>query len=149
MALLENSFALAATASLIIQIVVLVMLVYGYLLKRRQKFRQHGITMFSAVVLHAITIFAIMVPSFISGFSSPESINFANMIVVLALVHGAAGIIAFLLGIWLAGSWHLQLDLKPCFSKKLQMRVTITIWMIALFLGITLYWLFYSGILLS
>ena len=149
MTLLDDPFALAATASLIIQVVVLAVLVYGYSLKRKQKFRQHGITMFSAVVLHAITIFAIMVPSFISGFSSPESINFASMIVVVALIHVAAGIISFLLGVWLAASWHLRLDLNPCFRKKLFMRLTIAIWIIALLLGITLYWLFYSGVLLS
>ena len=97
------------------------------------------------VVLHAITIFAVMVPSFISGFSSPGSIDFSNMLVVLSMAHVATGVIAFVLGLGLVASWHLRKDLKPCFNKKSAMRATIAIWLIALLLGIIMYWLFYSS----
>jgi hypothetical protein len=65
MALLNNPFALIATTSLTIEIIVLSLLLYGYMLKRQLKFRRHGITMAVAVVLHLIMIFAIMIPSFV------------------------------------------------------------------------------------
>jgi uncharacterized membrane protein YozB (DUF420 family) len=132
-------YQLVATTSLVIQIVVLVLLLGGYSLKRMKKFRQHGITMLIAVVLHTIVILAWMVPSFSSLFSFPDSINFADMIVVIVLVHALMGIAADILGIWLIASWRLRADIKACFAKKTIMRVTITLWLITLVLGIILY----------
>ncbi len=132
-------YQIAATISLILQIVVLVLLFAGVGLKGRKKFRQHGIVMLAAVVLHTIVILAWMVPSFSTLLSFPSSINLADMIVVTILVHAFMGIAADLLGIWLVVSWRLRVDMKTCFAKKRLMRVTITLWLITLFLGIVLY----------
>lgn len=137
-------YTFLATVSLIVQFVVLALLFGGLWLKKAKKFRQHGIAMLTAVVLHAITILVVMVPSFISGFSSPASIDLANVLVVTSLIHAFAGIAALLLGIWLVASWRLKVDMKACFAKKGIMRITITIWLIALFLGILMYWNFYA-----
>jgi uncharacterized membrane protein YozB (DUF420 family) len=134
-------YQIAATISLILQIVVLVLLFVGVGLKVRKKFRQHGIAMLTAVVLHTITIIVVMIPSFIIGFSS---INLANALVVTTLVHAFVGITALLLGVWLVASWRLKADMKTCFAKKNIMLVTITIWLIALFLGIFTYWNLYA-----
>ena len=130
-------YPIAATISLILQIVVLVLLFAGVGLKGRKKFRQHGIVMLTAVVLHTIIILAWMVPSFSASFSG--SINLADMIVVTILVHAFIGIAADLLGIWLVASWRLRADMKTCFAKKSLMRVTMALWLITLFLGIVLY----------
>jgi uncharacterized membrane protein YozB (DUF420 family) len=130
-------YQIAATISLILQIVVLVLLFAGVGLKGRKKFRQHGIVMLTAVVLHTIIILAWMVPSFSA--SVLGSINLADMIVVTILVHAFMGIAADLLGIWLVASWRLRADMKTCFAKKSLMRVTMTLWLITLFLGIVLY----------
>jgi len=132
-------YQVVATSSLFIQIVVLVLLIGGYWLKRMKKFRQHGITMLTSVVLHTVMILAWMIPSFSSFLGSSVSINLADMIVVTILVHAFMGIAADLLGIWLVASWRLRADMKTCFAKKSIMRVTITIWLIALVLGIMLY----------
>lgn len=129
-------YQIAATISLIFQIAVLVLLFAGVGLKGRKKFRQHGIVMLTAVVLHTIIILAWMVPSF--TLSVPGS-NLADIIVVTILVHAFTGIAADLLGIWLVASWRLRADMKTCFAKKSLMRVTITLWLITLFLGIVLY----------
>jgi uncharacterized membrane protein YozB (DUF420 family) len=88
-----------------------------------------------------------MIPSFISGFISPGSIDLANALVVTSLVHVFVGIAALLLGVWLVASWRLKADMKTCFAKKGIMRVTITIWLITLFLGIFMYWNLYAPIL--
>jgi uncharacterized membrane protein YozB (DUF420 family) len=140
-------YTLLATLSLIVQFVVLALLFGGLWLKKTKKFRQHGIVMLTAVVLHTITILVVMMPTFISGFSSPGSIDLANALVVTTLVHAFVGIAALLLGVWLVASWRLRADMQTCFAKKGIMRVTITIWLIALFLGIFMYWNFYASIL--
>jgi hypothetical protein len=55
--------------------------------------------MLTAVVLHAVMIFAWMIPSFSSLFSSPSSINLADTITVIILVHAFTGIASTVLGI--------------------------------------------------
>ena len=136
---LIDTYQIIATTNLVIQLVVLGLLSGGYWLKRMKKFRQHGITMLSAVVLHAILIFTWMIWSLRNFFGGPSSINFADTIVIAVLIHASAGIIAFLLGVWLTGSWHLKTDLKTCFAKKNIMRVTLALWLTALVFGIILY----------
>jgi len=128
-----------STISLIIQIVVLALISGALVLKKQNKFRQHGITMLSAVVLHIISILAVMIPSFAGFFAEPGLIDYADVFVMLTLVHVASGVIAAVLGVWLVGSWHLQKDLKPCFKKKRIMDVTISLWLLAIILGIILY----------
>jgi uncharacterized membrane protein YozB (DUF420 family) len=132
-------YQLVATISLAVQIVVLVLLLGGYSLKSMKKFRQHGITMLTAIVLHTVMILAWMMPSFRGFFSSFGPINLADMIMVTILIHAFMGIAADLLGIWLVASWRLRAGMKTCFAKKSSMRVTITLWLIALVLGIILY----------
>jgi len=127
-----------ATASFVIQLVVLGLLLGGVWLKATKKFRQHGITMLIAVVLHAIMIFAWMIPSF-DLFIAPGSINLADTITLIILVHAFTGIVATILGIWLVAAWRLKTNMKTCFAKKRIMLVTITLWLIALILGIILY----------
>src|SRR3972149_10196166 len=126
---LMDTFQIIATVSLVIQLVVLGLLFGAVLRKNMKKFRPHGITMLSAVVLHAILILTWMIPSFSGFLSASGSINLADTIVIVILVHAFAGIIAFVLGVWLAGSWHLKADMKTCFAKKNVMRVTIVLWL--------------------
>lgn len=149
-ALIINPYTLIATASLVVEIVVLALVLYGYFLKRRQNFRRHGITMTSAVVLHTITIFVIMIPSFVLAlvpeFIVPKPLE---LISIIALIHGITGILAISLGVWLVTSWHFRKDLSTCFKKKLFMRVTITVWITSLVLGIFIYLFFYGASLIG
>lgn len=127
-----------ATISLALQITVLVLLIVAYALKNGKKFRQHGILMTTAVVLHIITILYVMIPSFISYFGVPGMIVIdAN--VIITVLHVTLGLIAAALGIWLAASWHLKTDLQRCFANKKLMKPTLTMWIIAILLGVYLY----------
>jgi len=130
---------LVATVSLVVQIVVLVLLFVSIWLKEKKRYRQHGIMMFTAVVLHTIVILVWMIPSFSSLFSSPIAINLADMITLTIMVHAFMGIATVILGFWLVASWRLQVDVKACFAKKNAMRATLTLWLITLVLGIILY----------
>jgi membrane-associated HD superfamily phosphohydrolase len=150
MSILNDPLALLATASLITEIIVLFLLVFGYSLKRRVKIRQHGITMAAAVVLHLITIFAIMIPAFVLVIA-PEYIIPAplGLVSAVGLMHGVTGILAIALGIWLVGAWHFSEDVKGCYSRKKFMLGTFIIWVIGLIFGIVLYAYFYGAILIS
>jgi uncharacterized membrane protein YozB (DUF420 family) len=150
MALLSDPYALIATASLIIQVIVLFLLLYGYMLKRKLKFWQHGRTMAVALVLHLIMIFAIMIPSFVYAVVPSYIIPFPlELISIIGLLHGIAGITVMILGSWLVAAWHFNKEVTGCFKRKSIMRVTIVVWISALILGIVLYILFYGFVLAS
>ena len=138
-----------ATISLAIQITVLALLIIAYTLKNRQKFRQHGITMTTAVVLHIITILYVMIPSFTSFTSSPGTSIEINPIVIISFIHVALGFVTVALGIWLAVSWHFKTDLQTCFSNKRLMKPTIALWFIAILLGVTIYITIWAELLLG
>jgi len=141
-------FVLAAV-SLVLQIVILVLLFGSIGLKRRKKFRQHGMTMLLAVVLHTITILLVMIPSFVIGFIPYFLTNISDAVSIIAIVHGAMGILAEVLGIFIVTSWRLQKSLQYCAPRKKLMRVTLILWLTALFLGVLLYLRLYLTILPS
>jgi len=136
--MVTESVLLVSTLSLIVELVVLGLLTLGYTLKRKKKFRQHGITMTTALVLHLVTIFSWMIWSFRNFFSSAP-VDFGNLIHLTALAHATLGIIAASLGVWLVASWHLQTDVQKCFARKRIMLTTISLWLTAILLGIVLY----------
>ena len=150
MALLNNPVALTITVSLIIQIIVLFLLITGYLLKRRLKFRQHGIVMSTAVILHLSMVFYIMIPSFVLAVI-PEFIvkTPLNIVSVVGLIHGILGSTTAILGVWLAASWRFQKSIQGCISRKKYMLKTLAIWITTLIFGITLYALFIGPLLAS
>ena len=136
--MVSESIFVMSTVSLIIELVVLGLLTFAYVLKGKKMFRQHGITMTTALVLHLVTIFSWMIWSFISFFSA-GSVDYGNLIVLVTLAHVILGIIAASAGIWLVASWHLQVDMQMCFARKKIMLTTLTLWLTAIFLGIILY----------
>jgi uncharacterized membrane protein YozB (DUF420 family) len=133
-----HDYQSVATVSIVIQMIVLVLLIGGAWLKRKKKFRQHGITMFAAILLHVIMILAWMMPIFSSLFTSPAAISLADLLTVGIIVHALTGVVAIILGAWVVASWRLKVNVKTCFAKKDIMRVTITLWIIALIIGIIL-----------
>ncbi len=136
-----------ATASLIIQIVVLALLLVAYSFKNQKKFRQHGITITAAVVLHIVTILYVMVPSLSSFLSSPSTIT-VDAIVLLSFIHVGLGLVAVALGIWLVASWRLRTDLQRCFANKRIMKPTLALWVTAILLGAIMYVVFWAASLL-
>jgi uncharacterized membrane protein YozB (DUF420 family) len=136
--LVSESVLLVSTLSLITELAVLGLLTFGYFAKRMKNYRQHGITMTTALVLHLITIFSWMAMSFIRYFSA-GSVDYGSLSVLASFAHATFGIIAASLGVWLVASWHLQTDVQKCFARKRIMLTTITFWVTAILLGIVLY----------
>lgn len=150
MALLNDPVALTITTSLIIQIIVLFLLIYGYMMKSRLNFRRHGIIMTSAVILHLSMVFYIMIPSFVLAVI-PEYIfqNPLQIVSVVAIIHGILGATTASLGVWLVGSWHFQKNIQGCINRKKYMLKTLSVWIATLIFGITLYSLFIGPLLTS
>ena len=133
-------YTLIATVSLVLQIIILFLLFGGLWLKAKKKFRQHGIVMLVAVVLHTITILAVMFPSFRAIMTGDVPI----LISTITSIHGVLGIVAEVLGIWIVASWRLRTSLQYCMPKKKWMLLTIISWLTAIILGVIIYLHFYT-----
>jgi uncharacterized membrane protein YozB (DUF420 family) len=143
-----NQVLLIVTSSLIVQLIVFLLLIVGYIYKRKQKYRLHGLVMTSAVVIHLVAIFAIMIRSFVQAIV-PEFIlvNPIELVSIVSLIHGVLGATAAILGTWRVVSWRFRKDLTGCINKKKYMLVTITVWSAALIFGIALYLIFLPSLL--
>ena len=99
--------------------------------------------MLIAVIIHTITISAIMIPVFtlIVANSSPTAVS------TLASVHGVLGIAAEVLAVWIVVSWRLRTSIRYCAPKKKTMLLTLILWVAALVLGELLYLYFYTPLL--
>jgi len=141
---------LVAAASLIIQVVFLLLLVVRYFYKLKLKFYLHGAVMAVAVALHLITVFAVMAPSFVLGvipyYVIPEPLM---VISVASVIHGVLGIVALVLGGYLVAAWAFRRNVKDCFKRKNVMRFAIVAWFASLILGFLLYAAFYGVTLFS
>ncbi len=137
-----------ATTTLTIQIAVFVLLIVGYQFKRQLQYRKHGAAMTSAVIVHAVSIFVVMIPSFSVVVSPTFLLPEPNQLVYGAgIIHAAAGVLAFLLGLWLVAAWRFERNVKGCLRRKKVMWITLGLWLIALVLGIVLFAVFYSPML--
>jgi hypothetical protein len=85
---LASPYVFIPTIGLIIQVIVLALLIYGYSLNRRLVFQKHGKVMVVAVILHLIVIFAIMIPSFVLAVI-PEYIvlHSSGAVSIITLIH--------------------------------------------------------------
>lgn len=150
MTLFTNPFALIITVSLIIQITVLILLITGYMLKRRLQFRKHGIIMTTAVILHLSMVFSVMIPSLVLGVIPYYIVPFPLQIIsVVTIIHGILGATTASLGVWLVASWRFQKSIQGCIRRKKYMLKTLAIWITTLIFGITLYTLFIGPLLAS
>ncbi|MCL4430478.1 MAG: hypothetical protein M1167_06970 [Chloroflexi bacterium] len=145
-----NVVFIVVTASLAIQLAVLFLLIYGYKLKRKLQFRQHGLAMSAAVFVHLAAVFAIMVPSFVLAvipeYITAHPFELASIVSLFHMVFGAA---AISLGVWRVASWRFRKNFAGCFNKKKYMLSTMIVWLVALSFGIALYSIFNWAVLMG
>jgi hypothetical protein len=139
---LTVTFAIV-TVSLIVQVAILSLLIYGYLLYQRLKFRKHGVIMAWAVFAHLAAVIAIMVPSFVLAvfpyYIVPHTLELTS---IISIIHEVTGGLALALGLWFVASWRFRKDFKGCFNKRRLMLATMIVWVAALVFGIALYTIF-------
>lgn len=139
---------LTITTSFLIQIAVLFMLSYGYYLNKKGNFRQHGLIMTVALILHLVTVFYVMIPSFVYGvipyyiLATPQ-----DLVSIVGIIHGILGLMAVCLGVWLVAAWRLKKEIKECFRRKQLMYPTLGLWIASLAFGMILYMIFIRALL--
>jgi len=136
-------FLFVATVSLVFQLAVIALILVGFELKRKTKFRLHGFTMLSALAVHLVIIFVVMVPSFVLGAIPLILENPVSEIGLLIPVHVAAGLVTAALGVWIMFGWRLRKSTEFCAPRRRFMRVTFIAWLVSLSFGVLVYLVFY------
>ena len=143
MSFLNNPFVLIPTSGLVIQLIVLVLLVYGYYQYRRLEFKRHGQAMAVATVLHLVVIFWVMIPSLVLAVIQEYIVpKLLGIVSIITLVHVPLGILAVGLGVWFSAAWLIE-GLRGCSNRRKLMLVTFVTWLATLTLGIILFAILY------
>jgi uncharacterized membrane protein len=136
-----NYYLFVATVSLALELAVLAFIIVGFGLKQHMSFRKHGFTMLTALVVHLISIGAVMVPSFIISLVPKILEKPTSLIGLFSAFHAALGTLTAILAIWIVCGWRLRQSTKFCAPKKKLMRATFILWLISLSLGIAFYFI--------
>lgn len=129
--------------NLILQVIIAVVLFVSLAFKQKGKFIAHGGTMLVAVILNAFSFFWIMGPSFL-GLGSFVSEQPSNILSLATILHGILGAVAEILGIYIVVVWGLRKSTQQCIRKRTAMRITLILWLVALFSGFLLYAILYG-----
>lgn len=135
--LFGTNASILADMNLLLQILLLVILLLGYMLGKKKtavSLKAHGRVMTVLVALNALSILLVMGPSLFHNIEAvvgeASSIGFP-----VTLVHHLVGLIAEILG--------AVLVFKKFGKVRMWMRLTFTLWFVALVLGIGFYVRYY------
>jgi uncharacterized membrane protein YozB (DUF420 family) len=134
-----------ADLNLLIQIAMGIALILGAFLARSKRYAAHAACQATVLLLNLPLIFSIMWPSFRLQVLPHLLKHFAKRYYSVAIVHGALGVVAELLGLYIllvAGTNILPQSW--CFRRwKLWMRIELVLWLIVLLTGIGTYFIWY------
>ncbi len=133
-----------ADMNLILQVVILGMLSWGVFQAKRRKFQAHHTLMTVAVIANAALIVAVMNPSFFRILPLALRNPGADQSTVL-WPHMVLGAVAEMLGIYIVlatNSGALESSRRRTLTWL--MRITFLLWVLALVVGIALYFVWYT-----
>ena len=131
-----------ADLNLLVQIGLGVLLFVGFLLARRSRYALHGVCQSTALVATIVMTAIWMMPAYHNNYG-PAIFKLGNRVNVAAAAHVVSGTVALLLGLYVvlvAGTPIVPKGLRFG-NYKVWMRTLITVWWLALLLGVLTYWL--------
>lgn len=135
---------LQADINLLLQIAMFLIIVISLVYKNKMKFKIHGTLMGTAVILHLISLFAVMGPSFSQAYDYFTAAT-SDLGVQTTWIHAIPGAVAMILGIFLVAAWALRpSNLAACSRRKRLMDITTLLWLVSLIFGIASYLAFYT-----
>jgi uncharacterized membrane protein YozB (DUF420 family) len=135
--LFGTNASILADLNLLLQILLLVILFSGFMLGKKKtadSLKAHGRVMTVLLALNALSILLVMGPSFFLKLEAVAS-EISVIGFPLSLVHHSVGLIAEILG--------AVLVFRKFGNVRMWMRLTFTLWLVALVLGIGFYVRYY------
>ena len=135
----------SADINLLVQLAMAIVLTIGMFLARKKRFRAHGWTQSSVLILNLVAIGSVMVPSFHRQVLPHVSSAWHDAYYAAAIIHATAGTLVELLGLYVvvvAGTTLLPERLRFR-NYRLWMRTTLASWWIVVILGLGVYSVWY------
>ncbi len=122
---------------------MLIIIVISLVYKNKRKFKIHAELMGIAVILHLISFFAVMLPSFNNSYDYFVTAN-SDLGVQTMWIHMVPGAFSMILGIFLVAAWVLNpTNIVACSKRKRLMDITTFLWSMSLIFGIISYIIYY------
>jgi uncharacterized membrane protein YozB (DUF420 family) len=130
-----------ADLNLLIQLALGVLLFAGLVLARRSKYAMHGACQSTALVATLVMTAIWMAPAYHTNYGA-AIFKLGNRVNVAAAAHVVVGSLALLLGMYVVLVAGTKLVPKPLRfgNYKVWMRTLISVWWLALMLGVLTYW---------
>ncbi len=139
MVLFQGKAPLTSDLAFVLEIAVLIILFFGrFRMARKGRFVEHGVSMTIAVILHAISVFLVMIPSLVVSANILFS-EFSNPAIVITWIHMPIGLVSLFCGIFLVTKWRFRPPEKSCYSRWKMMRPVFWLWVLSSALGILIY----------
>jgi uncharacterized membrane protein YozB (DUF420 family) len=138
----------SADFNLIVQLAMGLALAAGAVLARRKLYRAHAICQTTVLLMNMVMIAVVMWPSFQQQIAPALPRHLARLYYFVAAAHGALGIGAELLGLYIllaAGTKVLPRRLQ--FRRwKAWMRAELTLWWMVVITGVCVYHVWYAAL---
>jgi uncharacterized membrane protein YozB (DUF420 family) len=134
-----------ADVNLLIQIAMGMTLIVGGFLARGKHYRAHGVCQTAVLMLNLVLIFSVMWPSFHLQVLPGLRRHLGKRYYAIATVHGAAGAMAEILGLYIVLVAGTNILPQAWRSRrwKLWMRIELALWWLVLLSGIGVYAIWY------
>lgn len=126
-----------STPNLVVQAVITAVLFAGVFYVKRKRFASHGYATLVAVILNALSVLVIMLPSVLRIMDGAS----LNAFTLMVLAHSGLGAVSLVLGGYLMYSWRLRKPGESCFKLVNYMRPLAVIWVVSAALGVYVYYM--------
>jgi uncharacterized membrane protein YozB (DUF420 family) len=130
-----------ADLNLLVQLALGALLFLGFVLARRARYALHGVCQSVALVATIVMTAIWMVPAYHNNYG-PAIFKLGNRVNMAAAAHVVSGTIALALGLYvvLVAGTPIVPKVLRFDNYKRWMRTLITVWWLALLLGVLTYW---------
>jgi uncharacterized membrane protein YozB (DUF420 family) len=125
---------MSSELSLVLQIVALGIIIFGFILVKQKYIKIHGTTMFTAAILNMVSVLTGMVPIAIR--LADNSIPGFNP---LFRIHIIVGLVVIITSGYLLVEWRFQKPSQTCYQRKKWMLGLSLVWIAQVILGILLF----------
>lgn len=145
MGFLGTSASALTDTNLVLQLSIIVILIAARGYARRGRLRSHGLAMTSAVLLNAVAIAVVMVPSLLLG-AKALVMDPAMPLSVLSITHTIVGGVSEAVGAWIVLSWRMGPSYDKCVLKSRVMSKLLIAWLAAAVTGVSFYLAYYVAL---
>ncbi len=138
MGFLGTSAPLQSDISLILQVIILAVVLYGITRAKNKEYMKHGYLMLGSLILTLWNAFIVMVPKARSLVRMYRPYGLS----LLVRIHMTFGVIVLVLGLYLMWVWRLE-EHGPCFKQTGKMKKLAGLWIIEVLGGFVIYYLLY------